>query len=324
MKKTKVSVIVPVCNNEHGIKECLDSVFNQSYRNYEVIVVDDCSADDTFGAAERFPCRMIRLDKNQGAAVARNKGAEAARGSILVFLDSDCVARKGWLSAIMSALEDKKIHAVASQYCRNLEHTFISEFAFMELLHRENSFLKYPKTAPTASFACRREAFERIGGFPSGYPRNFTSEDLVFSYSFGKRFRILWEPKAAVSHRFRKTLRSYLKQQFNSSRSDASLFIQKPKIVLADTFEDKKNYLEVMLSGILILSLIAGFFAIRLLLAGAFSLAAIIAINAGFFRFLVRKKRIRFTFYSIPTVLLRDLTWLFGGLAGMISASRLK
>lgn len=316
--KNKVSLIIPVYNNEKGIAECLDSVFRQHYKDFEVIVVDDGSSDGTSIVAKKFPCTIIRLDKNHGAAFARNKGAEEARGSIIVFLDSDCVARKGWLDVIMRDFRKKGIDAVASQYCGNLEKSFISEFAFMELFYREKNFPKYLKTAPSACFTCRKKAFESVGGFPKGFPRSFTAEDILFSYEFGKKHRTLWEPRAAVFHRFRKNVFSYLKQQFSSSMSDALLFIRKPRILLADTFEDKGNYIEVISAALLVLSLILGIFIRQFFIALLLPIAAIFLLNTGFFRFLYRKKGLGFALKSHAIVLIRDLAWLAGAITGAV------
>ena len=88
----KVSVIIPMYNASNYILECLNSVINQTYKNLEIILVDDHSNDDTLKKVsiikdERI--KLIKLKKNSGAAITRNKGIEAATGDYLCFLDSD-------------------------------------------------------------------------------------------------------------------------------------------------------------------------------------------------------------------------------------------
>jgi len=93
----KVSVIIPVYNVENYIEQCLTSVLNQSYRDMECILIDDCSTDKSIAVAERFiqnhprkdQVKWIRQQQNQGQSVARNKGVEAATGEYIFFVDSD-------------------------------------------------------------------------------------------------------------------------------------------------------------------------------------------------------------------------------------------
>jgi glycosyltransferase involved in cell wall biosynthesis len=93
-----ISVVIPMHNRKNTIGYCLDSVLNQSYKNLEIILVDDCSTDDTVDfvrnnyADERI-C-VIQLTKNNGAQHARNAGIKKAKGEWIAFLDSD----DEWLS----------------------------------------------------------------------------------------------------------------------------------------------------------------------------------------------------------------------------------
>lgn len=84
------SVIIPIYNREHLIRETLSSVLEQEFDDYEVIVVDDGSTDQSAAVVEAYPqpVRLIR-QRNMGPGVARNAGTEAAQGEYLVLLDSD-------------------------------------------------------------------------------------------------------------------------------------------------------------------------------------------------------------------------------------------
>ncbi len=91
-----VSIIMPAYNCGDYIGIALDSVIAQTYQNWEVIVVDDCSTDNTAEIVKNYMSKdprikYYRLDKNSGAAVARNKAIELARGKYIAFLDSDDV-----------------------------------------------------------------------------------------------------------------------------------------------------------------------------------------------------------------------------------------
>ena len=88
-----ISVIIPSFNSQDKLARLLDSLSNLSDLNndsYEIIVVDDCSTDNTETVVGNYDVKYIKLDKNSGPAVCRNTGASAARGDIFAFTDSDC------------------------------------------------------------------------------------------------------------------------------------------------------------------------------------------------------------------------------------------
>jgi glycosyltransferase involved in cell wall biosynthesis len=91
-KFCRISVVIPVFNRSRTIRYCLDSVLNQSLRPFEVIVVDDCSTDDTAQIVREYCDPLVRcvvLEKNAGAQAARNRGIREAQGDWIAFQDSD-------------------------------------------------------------------------------------------------------------------------------------------------------------------------------------------------------------------------------------------
>ncbi|MBF4520270.1 glycosyltransferase family 2 protein [Acinetobacter towneri] len=89
-----VSVIMPAYNAEELISESIESVLSQTYTNFELIVIDDCSKDQTVKVVERFTLKdsrvkLVKNIKNKGVAETRNAGLDQAKGSIVAFLDSD-------------------------------------------------------------------------------------------------------------------------------------------------------------------------------------------------------------------------------------------
>ncbi len=88
----KVSVIIPVYNNSPYLGECLDSVVNQTYKNLEIIIIDDKSTDNSLEVIRKYHdkrIKVISLKKNSGVAIARNNGVKIATGDYICFLDSD-------------------------------------------------------------------------------------------------------------------------------------------------------------------------------------------------------------------------------------------
>ena len=88
----KVSVIIPIHNSKKYLDECIDSVINQTYNNLEIIIIDDHSTDDSLKIIKNkndSRIKIYKLDKEKGAASARNLGIEKAKGNYICFLDSD-------------------------------------------------------------------------------------------------------------------------------------------------------------------------------------------------------------------------------------------
>src|SRR5262245_53336143 len=98
----RISVVVPAYQAAGQIERCMAALARQTLpRNeYEIIVVDDGSTDDTANRAARCGARVLRLRRNRGPAQARNTGLAAARAGIVVFTDSDCAPTRDFLAAL--------------------------------------------------------------------------------------------------------------------------------------------------------------------------------------------------------------------------------
>ena len=100
-----VSVVVASYNGARTLRSCLESLTRLNYLDYEVILVDDGSTDESFAIASLFPTvRTIRHPENRGLSQARNTGILAARGEVVAFTDSDCRADEDWLFYLMNDL----------------------------------------------------------------------------------------------------------------------------------------------------------------------------------------------------------------------------
>ncbi|AEH45966.1 glycosyl transferase family 2 [Thermodesulfatator indicus DSM 15286] len=112
--KPLVSVIIPTYNREKFLKEAIESVLAQTFRSFELIVVDDASTDKTPYLVSRYPLRYVRKVKRQGVSAARNTGIRLAQGEFIAFLDSDDL----WLPEKLAeqiAFFERRPEAVAVQ-----------------------------------------------------------------------------------------------------------------------------------------------------------------------------------------------------------------
>ncbi|MBR3611434.1 MAG: glycosyltransferase family 2 protein [Oscillospiraceae bacterium] len=119
-----MSIIVPVYNVEQYIDECINSLLNQTFENYEIIFVDDGSRDNSGSICdvycEKYPniCKVFHKE-NQGVLSARDFGVKKANGDIIVFLDSDDCLRKDALEKICCTFEKKKCDMVLFEFSNN-------------------------------------------------------------------------------------------------------------------------------------------------------------------------------------------------------------
>ncbi len=109
-----VSVIIPVCNTDHYLDSCLSSVLKQSFSNFEVILIDDCSSDSSYGIAELY-CNadsritLLRNETRKGAGYSRNRGLDLAKGKYVLFLDSDDFFDERMLEKTVAVAENEQL-----------------------------------------------------------------------------------------------------------------------------------------------------------------------------------------------------------------------
>lgn len=122
-KEDLVSIIIPAYNCEDFIGQTFDSVMNQTYQNWEAIVVDDCSTDNTAKIIKEYErkdnrIKYYRLEKNSGAAIARNKAVDIASGIYMAFLDSDDVWFPEKLSKQIYFMENNAYYFTCTSYTK--------------------------------------------------------------------------------------------------------------------------------------------------------------------------------------------------------------
>ena len=124
MKSKKlISIIVPVYNVEEYLNECLDNIQSQTYKNLEVILVNDGSTDGSKEICEKYCKRDTRFrlinQTNQGQSVARNRGMQESTGEFLTFVDSDDVIKEDMLEQLMKQMTSENIDIVECWYTHN-------------------------------------------------------------------------------------------------------------------------------------------------------------------------------------------------------------
>ena len=160
----KVSIIIPCYNEEKDLPICLGSLTKQSYKNFETIIVDDGSSDNTLDIAKKFRTKILKQD-HQGPGKARNLGAKNARGEILVFVDADMHFDKDYLKNLVSPiLADMEIIGTTheTEIATNTNNPWSSMWGKMRVSKETAKNQKIFR-------AIRKNKFLEMGGFDPHY-----------------------------------------------------------------------------------------------------------------------------------------------------------
>ncbi len=327
-KQITSSVIIPVYNGEDTIEHCLSCLFHQERKDFEILVVNDASTDNTKNILERIlkragkdapKIKVITMGKNSGASAARNIGARASNSEILMFLDADCISQKDWVRLMLSNLKKEDCVAVVSQYNKSMVPALIAKYAFYELSFRDKNKDGFIDSASSCNFCCKKQAFMKIGGF-SGDRYMEPAEDLDFFFRLSQLGKIRFVNRARVGHYFRDSVGGYLKQQKAYSRSTAYLFLKKygSDLFKKDTLQDKTTYIEIVVTTCFIVAFVTAVLLSREIALWTVLIYAVsmIGINRKFLAYLRKNEGMAFMLTSIPIMFLRSVTWVYGVILG--------
>jgi len=191
-----ISVVIPTYNRSDSLARCLNSVFSQTVTDLEVIVVDDCSTDDTEEVVNSFDnIQYIRHDRNKGGSAARNTGIKAATGKYVAFLDSD----DEWLP--------QKVEKQLKEFTRSPDSVGVVYTGLYFSRNGERRIGRIPEASgdiyeqqlmrdhvgPTSTVMVRRECFENVGMFDPKLPAR-QDYDMWLRLSEEYEFRNVREP----------------------------------------------------------------------------------------------------------------------------------
>ncbi len=216
----EASVIIPNWNGRDLLKDCLTSLLKQTFKDFEIILVDNGSADKSIDyTKENFPeVKIIRLDKNYGFAKAINKGAKASNAKYVVFLNNDTEVDKNWLKNLINCAENhREAISVNSKILNFYDRKIIDGVGILinevgqarsigwdekDLGQFEKEQYIFGATGGASLF--RRQEFTAVGGFDENYFMYCEEVDFAFRAQF-LGFKFIYCPKAVVYHKHKAT-----------------------------------------------------------------------------------------------------------------------
>ena len=224
----KISVIIPMYNSQETIGKCLKSLYNSTYKDFECIVVDDCSTDNSVRVAKKFPwVALIRNEKNLGFAAGNNVAKDFCKSEFVLFLNSDTLVPRGTLSESVNYISKHK--EVGALTCKILlpdgrldqdsRRAFITPWiGFTHLVLKldkifpESKFLapywygyvSHDETHEVdvlqgAFFLTRKKILDEVGWFDEDYFLDGEDVDLCWRIK-EKGWKILYYPKVTITH----------------------------------------------------------------------------------------------------------------------------
>jgi O-antigen biosynthesis protein len=224
----RVSVVVCTYNGGRTLEQCLRSLLALDYPDYEVLVIDDGSTDNTADVLAGFPSVRAIHQPNRGLSAARNLGLRAATGAIVAYTDSDCYADPDWLTHLVDHLSRGGAAAVGGPNLSPEDGWLAACVAAspgqpMHVLESD----QVAEHVPGCNVAFRREALEAINGFDPQYRKAGDDVDVCWRLQQAGHW-ITFAPGAFVWHHRRQTPRAFLRQQAGYGEAEALLRFKHP------------------------------------------------------------------------------------------------
>lgn len=320
----KVSVVVIAYNLADKITACLDSILDQDFFQYEVIVVDDGSVDGTAEKVNSYSVRLIK-QKNQGRAAARNAGARVSRGEVIVLLDGDCIVGRDFVRKMVVPLQDRKIGMTQGYIDIANPENLIARLNFIRARDIFRN-LEYLDFAWGAAMGMKRNLFERMGGFNDSI--KFGEEDDLAYRLLDEGYRIYLVKEARFFHHFTESLWKHLIRHAKTAKWMVRLLMVKKRYTtqhfpLVKYFQLLVHALMILSMPLLILEEIPLLIAEEVPFLVLLSFSVISHLRLAWW---AMKKDMRYVLI-IPLGFLTVISWLVGsaiGLGGAVLRSDLR
>jgi GT2 family glycosyltransferase len=209
-----LSIVIPVRNDLDDLSKCIGFIETSSQKPSEILIVDDASDMDIEGCLYDRDVSLIKLDSQRGPAHARNVGAKAAKGDVILFLDADVFLQKDTIKQINDLFEkgEDAVVGVFDDY-----RQYRSFFGDYKNLWMKYSYENIPKRAAlfyTSLAAIRTDVFRKTGGFDENYKRPSTEDTAFGNVLWNNGIRPLINPGIKAVHNKEYSLLGFLKTDF--------------------------------------------------------------------------------------------------------------
>jgi cellulose synthase/poly-beta-1,6-N-acetylglucosamine synthase-like glycosyltransferase len=310
--------VIPAYNSAPTLAQCLLALQHQTRAPDEIIVVDDGSTDETFQVAERIGADVIHQPR-QGPAAARNRGAQHARGEVMLFTDADCEPSPEWVARMSAAFADPPIIATKGSY-RTRQRQLIARLIQLEYEFRYERMARFAQIdfVDSSSAGYRRAAFLRAGGFDTTFPMP-SVEDIDLAFRLARQgCRMIFVRDAWVWHQHPVSLSKYLRRKAQYGWWRARIYLRHPDKIRGDTHTEPALKMQFALLALIFGSLAGALVGQPfLLLIAALALIALVLTTFPFVRW-AWSRDVAVALVWMPITLLRVLVQGAGLALGLI------
>lgn len=228
----RISVVIPVFNEENNIRDTLDSIYNNTMKPFEVIVADGGSSDSTIDIIRsEFKNVILINNEKRTAAAGRNAGIKKASGNIIAFTDGDCVVDSNWIESINFFFEAYDIDGMRGRVCnaspRNNIDKYWGELAWEKLMFFGDEIIDIKDknirvVLVTANCAYTKKILYKIKGFNNWFGNNAEDVDLCWrAIEYGAKLK--YNPEARIYSHNITTIGGVIKKSFRNGVSSSKL-----------------------------------------------------------------------------------------------------
>lgn len=314
------SIVIPTYNSSRMLRRCLDSIKKIEYPDFEIIVVDDGSTDDTADMVKEYSNVRYVYQENQGPAAARNRGVAEAAGDLIFFTDADCVLPPDILSRYASIFAESSYAGVGGGYRTLNKESKVARYIGWEIAFRHDRARPMEtKAFGTYNAVFVRQAFVDTGGFDTGFTMA-SGEDFDLCYRLVNDGRQLgFDPDIFVYHEHPDSIGKYLKQQLKRGETRLHNVFRHKRAAISDNYVGKnEKWQPVLLCGIISGGLLALLFPpAGAVFTGCFT-ALLLLSNRPFYAFIFKRDPALLPL-SILLSFLKPVAWGLGGLKYLLA-----
>lgn len=289
---TYLSVIIPVYNGGAVFERCLRSLRESSFRDYQLIVVDDGSDDGSEILAAKYGGMVLHTPGRVGPGAARNQGADQAAGEFILFLDADCEVGPNTLALAAGHLRaDPSLDALFGSYDDEpAVPKFVSRYKNLQHHYVHQNASEDASTFWAGCGAVRRSVFLRLGGFDVRRYDRPSIEDIELGYRLkAQGHRIKLAKDVQVKHHKRWTLRSLIKTDVFDRGIPWTVLLLTNKQVVNDLNLDTRGRSSVAAAVLLFVALVLALADWRFLWLAVGLAVLLLVLNLPFYRFFYRQ-----------------------------------
>jgi len=242
-KSIDVSIIIPAYNQWPTTLACLNSILahNEPTVNYEIILADDCSTDETIHAAKTFPgLIVVRTPQNMGFLRNCNYATQHARGRYILLLNNDTIVLPNWLSSLCSIMDNDHTAVIAGSKMLHPNGTIQEAGAQLfkdgsivhvgDGWHRKTPIFNIARDVDYISGCCiliRKSFWDEIGGFDERYHEAYFEDCDIAMTAKAKNLRVIYQPQSEIIHFRHRSYANIEKNHTELKKKNNDIFLEK-------------------------------------------------------------------------------------------------